>query len=168
MTYFTYVAFPLHPFWLIQIHAVCFYCRFSHHMVPGPPGPHATGIPHPAIVNPQVKHEPPHETDIMHMWVLQTQRDYIKHTYNLFFKAQTTTASLTPPSAVFWDDILPGICALHYYSRPLLNKPSVRALFSFPWCEQISSEGPCSTDNRPMLHLPSGIATHLASNRYRS
>ncbi|KAG7221843.1 hypothetical protein INR49_017019 [Caranx melampygus] len=40
---------------------------FSHHMVPGPPGPHATGIPHPAIVNPQVKHEPPHETDIMHI-----------------------------------------------------------------------------------------------------
>ncbi|KAF5898766.1 lymphoid enhancer-binding factor 1 isoform X1, partial [Clarias magur] len=39
---------------------------FPHHMVPGPPGPHATGIPHPAIVNPQVKHEPPHETDLMH------------------------------------------------------------------------------------------------------
>lgn len=36
-------------------------------MVPGPPGPHATGIPHPAIVNPQIKHEPLHETDIMHM-----------------------------------------------------------------------------------------------------
>lgn len=44
--------------------------RFPHHMVPGPPGPHATGIPHPAIVNPQVKHEPPHETDLMHMWVI--------------------------------------------------------------------------------------------------
>ncbi|KAI4832569.1 hypothetical protein KUCAC02_015532 [Chaenocephalus aceratus] len=40
---------------------------FSHHMVPGPQGPHATGIPHPAIVNHQVKHEPPHETDIMHI-----------------------------------------------------------------------------------------------------
>ncbi|XP_051559238.1 lymphoid enhancer-binding factor 1 isoform X1 [Myxocyprinus asiaticus] len=40
---------------------------FSHHMVPGPPGPHATGIPHPAIVNPQVKHEPQHETDLMHI-----------------------------------------------------------------------------------------------------
>lgn len=70
----------LHPFWLIKIHAVCLYCRFSHHMVPGPPGPHATGIPHPAIVNPQVKHEPPHETDIMHMWVLQTPNDFIRHT----------------------------------------------------------------------------------------
>lgn len=43
-------------------------------MVPGPPGPHATGIPHPAIVNPQVKQEPPHDGDIMHMWVLQTQK----------------------------------------------------------------------------------------------
>ncbi|KAK6324698.1 hypothetical protein J4Q44_G00040400 [Coregonus suidteri] len=40
---------------------------FSHHMVPGPPGPHATGIPHPAIVNPQVKHEPQHDNDLMHM-----------------------------------------------------------------------------------------------------
>ncbi|XP_039664596.1 lymphoid enhancer-binding factor 1 isoform X1 [Perca fluviatilis] len=47
---------------------------FSHHMVPGPPGPHATGIPHPAIVNPQVKHEPPHETDIMHMKPQHEQR----------------------------------------------------------------------------------------------
>nr|XP_023655162.1 lymphoid enhancer-binding factor 1 [Paramormyrops kingsleyae] len=41
---------------------------FSHHMVPGPPGPHATGIPHPAIVNPQVKHEPQHDGDLMHMF----------------------------------------------------------------------------------------------------
>ncbi|KAM6972667.1 lymphoid enhancer-binding factor 1 isoform 4-T4 [Aplochiton taeniatus] len=40
---------------------------FSHHMVPGPPGPHATGIPHPAIVNPQVKHEPQHDADLMHI-----------------------------------------------------------------------------------------------------
>uniref|UniRef100_A0A3B3SQM1 Lymphoid enhancer-binding factor 1 n=1 Tax=Paramormyrops kingsleyae TaxID=1676925 RepID=A0A3B3SQM1_9TELE len=40
---------------------------FSHHMVPGPPGPHATGIPHPAIVNPQVKHEPQHDGDLMHI-----------------------------------------------------------------------------------------------------
>ncbi|XP_072534575.1 lymphoid enhancer-binding factor 1 isoform X2 [Salminus brasiliensis] len=47
---------------------------FSHHMVPGPPGPHATGIPHPAIVNPQVKHEPPHETDLMHMKPQHEQR----------------------------------------------------------------------------------------------
>ncbi|XP_063739306.1 lymphoid enhancer-binding factor 1 isoform X1 [Eleginops maclovinus] len=47
---------------------------FSHHMVPGPQGPHATGIPHPAIVNHQVKHEPPHETDIMHMKPQHEQR----------------------------------------------------------------------------------------------
>uniref|UniRef100_A0A3Q2SYG4 Lymphoid enhancer-binding factor 1 n=3 Tax=Cyprinodontoidei TaxID=8087 RepID=A0A3Q2SYG4_FUNHE len=47
---------------------------FSHHMVPGPPGPHATGIPHPAIVNPQVKQEPPHESDIMHMKSQHEQR----------------------------------------------------------------------------------------------
>ncbi|KAI5107747.1 lymphoid enhancer-binding factor 1, partial [Silurus meridionalis] len=47
---------------------------FPHHMVPGPPGPHATGIPHPAIVNPQVKHEPPHETDLMHMKSQHEQR----------------------------------------------------------------------------------------------
>ncbi|XP_007544819.1 lymphoid enhancer-binding factor 1-like [Poecilia formosa] len=43
-------------------------------MVPGPPGPHATGIPHPAIVNPQVKQEPPHESDIMHMKSQHEQR----------------------------------------------------------------------------------------------
>uniref|UniRef100_A0A8C1TYI0 Lymphoid enhancer-binding factor 1 n=1 Tax=Cyprinus carpio TaxID=7962 RepID=A0A8C1TYI0_CYPCA len=47
---------------------------FSHHMVPGPPGPHATGIPHPAIVNPQVKHEPQHDTDLMHMKSQHEQR----------------------------------------------------------------------------------------------
>uniref|UniRef100_A0A4W4F1L6 Lymphoid enhancer-binding factor 1 n=1 Tax=Electrophorus electricus TaxID=8005 RepID=A0A4W4F1L6_ELEEL len=47
---------------------------FSHHMVPGPPGPHATGIPHPAIVSPQVKHEPPHETDLLHMKPQHEQR----------------------------------------------------------------------------------------------
>ena len=70
-----------------------------------------------------------------------------------------------PLSAFFWDDTLPGIC---HYSGPLLNKPSVRGLFSLPRCEQISSEGPCSTDNRPVLHLASGITTHLASHRYRS
>ncbi|KAJ8262245.1 hypothetical protein GJAV_G00164240 [Gymnothorax javanicus] len=40
---------------------------FSPHMVPGPPGPHATGIPHPAIVNPHVKHEPHHDSDLTHM-----------------------------------------------------------------------------------------------------
>ncbi|XP_072318436.1 lymphoid enhancer-binding factor 1 isoform X2 [Eucyclogobius newberryi] len=47
---------------------------FSHHMVPGPQGPQATGIPHPAIVNPQIKHEPPHETDLMHMKSQHDQR----------------------------------------------------------------------------------------------
>ncbi|XP_053559503.1 lymphoid enhancer-binding factor 1 isoform X2 [Bombina bombina] len=37
---------------------------YSHHMVPGP---HPTGIPHPAIVNPQVKQEHPHnDNDLMH------------------------------------------------------------------------------------------------------
>ncbi|XP_066576779.1 lymphoid enhancer-binding factor 1 isoform X2 [Amia ocellicauda] len=48
--------------------------RFSHHMVPGPQGPHATGIPHPAIVNPQVKHEHPHDSDLMHMKPQHEQR----------------------------------------------------------------------------------------------
>ncbi|XP_029106348.1 lymphoid enhancer-binding factor 1-like isoform X2 [Scleropages formosus] len=48
--------------------------RFSPHMVPGPPGPHATGIPHPAIVNPQIKHEPQHDSDLMHMKTHQEQR----------------------------------------------------------------------------------------------
>ncbi|XP_018591134.1 lymphoid enhancer-binding factor 1 isoform X3 [Scleropages formosus] len=47
---------------------------FSHHMVPGPPGPHATGIPHPAIVNPQVKHEPQGDADLMHMKPQHEQR----------------------------------------------------------------------------------------------
>ncbi|XP_016326179.1 lymphoid enhancer-binding factor 1-like [Sinocyclocheilus anshuiensis] len=47
---------------------------FSHHMVPGPPGPHVTGIPHPAIVNPQVKHEPHHDSDLMHMKPHHEQR----------------------------------------------------------------------------------------------
>ncbi|XP_019899513.1 lymphoid enhancer-binding factor 1 isoform X2 [Esox lucius] len=46
---------------------------FSHHMVPGPPGPHATGIPHPAIVNPQVKHEPQHDNDLMHIFARKPQ-----------------------------------------------------------------------------------------------
>uniref|UniRef100_A0A4W5LG92 Lymphoid enhancer binding factor 1 n=1 Tax=Hucho hucho TaxID=62062 RepID=A0A4W5LG92_9TELE len=46
---------------------------FSHHMVPGPPGPHATGIPHPAIVNPQVKHEPQHDNDLMHIFAGKPQ-----------------------------------------------------------------------------------------------
>ncbi|KAF3815503.1 hypothetical protein GH733_016456, partial [Mirounga leonina] len=42
--------------------------RFSHHMIPGPPGPHTTGIPHPAIVTPQVKQEHPHtDSDLMHV-----------------------------------------------------------------------------------------------------
>ncbi|KAI1887496.1 hypothetical protein AGOR_G00190920 [Albula goreensis] len=48
--------------------------RFPHHMVPGPPGPHATGIPNPAIVNPQVKHEPNHDSDLMHMKPQHEQR----------------------------------------------------------------------------------------------
>lgn len=51
---------------LALIGTQCFF-RFSHHMVPGPPGPHATGIPHPAIVNPQVKQEPHHDSELMHM-----------------------------------------------------------------------------------------------------
>lgn len=37
-------------------------------MIPGPPGPHTTGIPHPAIVTPQVKQEHPHaDSDLMHV-----------------------------------------------------------------------------------------------------
>ncbi|XP_073497137.1 lymphoid enhancer-binding factor 1 isoform X3 [Phyllobates terribilis] len=48
---------------------------YSHHMVPGPPGPHATGIPHPAIVNPQVKQEHPHnDNDLMHVKPHHDQR----------------------------------------------------------------------------------------------
>lgn len=126
-------------------------------MVPGPPGPHATGIPHPAIVNPQVKHEPLHETDIMHMWVFNTW----KH---------SKTPPLLPLPPVFCDDIPPGICVCMFTTTvgTLLNKPSVTALFPFPWCEPIRSQGPCTTDNRPMLHLASGITAHLANNRYRT
>eukprot|EP00062_Callorhinchus_milii_P013742 gi/632962308/ref/XP_007897234.1/ PREDICTED: lymphoid enhancer-binding factor 1-like [Callorhinchus milii] len=42
--------------------------RFSHHMMPGQPGHHATGIPHPAIVNPQIKQEPmQNESELMSM-----------------------------------------------------------------------------------------------------
>ncbi|XP_043916315.1 lymphoid enhancer-binding factor 1 [Protopterus annectens] len=41
---------------------------FSHHMMPGTPGAHTTGIPHPAIVTPQIKQEHPHsDSDLMHM-----------------------------------------------------------------------------------------------------
>ncbi|KAG8519407.1 Lymphoid enhancer-binding factor 1, partial [Galemys pyrenaicus] len=48
---------------------------FSHHMIPGPPGPHATGIPHPAIVTPQVKQEHPHpDSDLMHVKPQHEQR----------------------------------------------------------------------------------------------
>ncbi|TRY65941.1 hypothetical protein DNTS_012345, partial [Danionella cerebrum] len=47
---------------------------FSHHMVPGPPGPHATGIPHPAIVNPQ--HEQRKEQE--------PKRPHIKKPLNAF------------------------------------------------------------------------------------
>ncbi|KAG9480199.1 hypothetical protein GDO78_011948 [Eleutherodactylus coqui] len=48
---------------------------YSHHMVPGPPGPHATGIPHPAIVNPQVKQEHQHsDNDLMHVKPHHEQR----------------------------------------------------------------------------------------------
>uniref|UniRef100_A0A4W5LGC6 Lymphoid enhancer binding factor 1 n=1 Tax=Hucho hucho TaxID=62062 RepID=A0A4W5LGC6_9TELE len=57
---------------------------FSHHMVPGPPGPHATGIPHPAIVNPQVKHEPQHDNDLMHMKEQEPKRPHIKKPLNAF------------------------------------------------------------------------------------
>ncbi|KAK2498551.1 hypothetical protein MC885_019888 [Smutsia gigantea] len=49
--------------------------RFSHHMIPGPPGPHTTGIPHPAIVTPQVKQERPHtDSDLMHVKPQHEQR----------------------------------------------------------------------------------------------
>nr|XP_044999028.1 lymphoid enhancer-binding factor 1 isoform X2 [Jaculus jaculus] len=49
--------------------------RFSHHMIPGPPGPHTTGIPHPAIVTPQVKQEHPHtDSDLMHVKPQHEQR----------------------------------------------------------------------------------------------
>ena len=82
-----HAAYLLRPLLLIR---VCSRCRFSHHMVPGPPGPHATGIPHPAIVNPQVKHEPLHETDIMHMWVLHKKT---RHT-----SIKTVSTSLFPES----------------------------------------------------------------------
>ncbi|MEE6460480.1 hypothetical protein FKM82_000985, partial [Ascaphus truei] len=48
---------------------------YSHHMVPGPQGPHTTGIPHPAIVNPQVKQEHQHsDSDLMHMKPHHEQR----------------------------------------------------------------------------------------------
>ncbi|ERE89454.1 lymphoid enhancer-binding factor 1-like protein [Cricetulus griseus] len=48
---------------------------FSHHMIPGPPGPHTTGIPHPAIVTPQVKQEHPHtDSDLMHVKPQHEQR----------------------------------------------------------------------------------------------
>ncbi|KAM5194782.1 lymphoid enhancer-binding factor 1 isoform 1-T1 [Mantella aurantiaca] len=48
---------------------------YSHHMVPGPPGPHTTGIPHPAIVNPQVKQEHSHnDNDLMHVKSHHEQR----------------------------------------------------------------------------------------------
>ncbi|XP_033612070.1 lymphoid enhancer-binding factor 1 isoform X6 [Fukomys damarensis] len=49
--------------------------RFSHHMIPGPPGAHTTGIPHPAIVTPQVKQEHPHsDSDLMHVKPQHEQR----------------------------------------------------------------------------------------------
>ncbi|OXB76791.1 UNVERIFIED_CONTAM: hypothetical protein H355_016272 [Colinus virginianus] len=49
--------------------------RFSHHMIPGPPGPHTTGIPHPAIVTPQVKQEHPHnDSELMHVKPQHEQR----------------------------------------------------------------------------------------------
>ncbi|NXD12776.1 LEF1 factor, partial [Nothocercus nigrocapillus] len=48
---------------------------FSHHMIPGPPGPHTTGIPHPAIVTPQVKQEHPHnDSELMHVKPQHEQR----------------------------------------------------------------------------------------------
>ncbi|KFO25846.1 Lymphoid enhancer-binding factor 1, partial [Fukomys damarensis] len=48
---------------------------FSHHMIPGPPGAHTTGIPHPAIVTPQVKQEHPHsDSDLMHVKPQHEQR----------------------------------------------------------------------------------------------
>ncbi|XP_063277604.1 lymphoid enhancer-binding factor 1 isoform X5 [Prinia subflava] len=49
--------------------------RFSHHMIPGPPGPHTTGIPHPAIVTPQVKQEHLHnDSELMHVKPQHEQR----------------------------------------------------------------------------------------------
>lgn len=59
------------------------------------------------------------------------------------------------------------LCAIATVGHFLTNPP-VRALFLFPWCEQISSRGPCTADNRPMLHLASGITAHLAADRYAS
>ncbi|NWY37232.1 LEF1 factor, partial [Sylvia atricapilla] len=48
---------------------------FSHHMIPGPPGPHTTGIPHPAIVTPQVKQEHLHnDSELMHVKPQHEQR----------------------------------------------------------------------------------------------
>ncbi|NXS00219.1 LEF1 factor, partial [Oxylabes madagascariensis] len=47
---------------------------FSHHMIPGPPGPHTTGIPHPAIVTPQVKQEHLHnDSELMHVLVIANE-----------------------------------------------------------------------------------------------
>ncbi|XP_069486969.1 lymphoid enhancer-binding factor 1 isoform X3 [Ambystoma mexicanum] len=51
--------------------------RFSHHMVHGPGGPHTTGIPHPAIVNPQIKQEHPH-SDSEHLMHMKPQHDQRK------------------------------------------------------------------------------------------
>lgn len=48
---------------------------FSHHMVHG--GPHTTGIPHPAIVNPQVKQEHP-DSDSDHLMHMKTQHEQRK------------------------------------------------------------------------------------------
>ncbi|XP_069486968.1 lymphoid enhancer-binding factor 1 isoform X2 [Ambystoma mexicanum] len=50
---------------------------FSHHMVHGPGGPHTTGIPHPAIVNPQIKQEHPH-SDSEHLMHMKPQHDQRK------------------------------------------------------------------------------------------
>lgn len=110
-------------------------------MVPGPPGPHATGIPHPAIVNPQIKHEPLHETDIMHMWVLK--------------RLDAADAPLPSSFADF-----------QVFARTPGEVPYRLVPASSPsWFEQISSRSPPTADNRPRPHSPSGITAHLTSKR---
>uniref|UniRef100_A0A3B3SQ92 Lymphoid enhancer binding factor 1 n=1 Tax=Paramormyrops kingsleyae TaxID=1676925 RepID=A0A3B3SQ92_9TELE len=50
---------------------------FSRHMVPAPPhlpAPPATAIPHPAIVHPHIKHEPPQDGSLLHMKPHHDQR----------------------------------------------------------------------------------------------
>ncbi|GAB5570579.1 lymphoid enhancer-binding factor 1 isoform X3 [Prionailurus iriomotensis] len=70
--------------------------RFSHHMIPGPPGPHTTGIPHPAIVTPQVKQEHPHtDSDLMHVWHALSREEQAKY-YELARKERQLHMQLYP------------------------------------------------------------------------